>query len=139
VTFKSETFVVRFEVFMAVKTEFLILWFVAPRSVGVGYQHFRGLCCFHLQLFITEDGSSGALRNVIIQLLHYTVQQSRQPRILNILSFGLGIFLFTTVSRKALRPTQPPIQWVPRDLSLRVKRPGSEADHSPPSSVEVKE
>jgi hypothetical protein len=26
---------------------------------------------------------------------------------------GLGIFLFTTVSITALRPTQPPIQWIP--------------------------
>jgi hypothetical protein len=33
---------------------------------------------------------------------------------------------------------QPPIQWVPGVLSLGVKRPGSEADHSPPSSAEVK-
>jgi hypothetical protein len=49
---------------------------------------------------------------------------------------GLGIFLFTTASRPALRPTQPPIQWIPGALSLRVKRPGREADHSPPSSVE---
>jgi hypothetical protein len=44
---------------------------------------------------------------------------------------GLGIFLFTTASRTALGPTQPPIQWVPGALSLRVKRPGREADHSP--------
>jgi hypothetical protein len=51
---------------------------------------------------------------------------------------GLGIFLFTTASRMALGPTQPPIQWVPGFLSLRVKRPGREADHSPPSSTEVK-
>jgi hypothetical protein len=50
----------------------------------------------------------------------------------------LGIFLFT-VSRTVLRPTQPPIQWVPGALSLGVKRPGREADHSPPSSAEVKE
>jgi hypothetical protein len=34
---------------------------------------------------------------------------------------GLGIFLFTTVSRKALGPTQPPIQWVPGALSRGVK------------------
>jgi hypothetical protein len=34
---------------------------------------------------------------------------------------------------------QPPIQWVRGVLSLRVKRPGLEADHSPPSSAEVKE
>jgi hypothetical protein len=53
---------------------------------------------------------------------------------------GLGIFPFTTaVSRTALGPTQPPIQWVPGTLSLGVKRPGREAVHSPPSSAEVKE
>jgi hypothetical protein len=50
----------------------------------------------------------------------------------------LGIFLFTTVSRPALGPTQPPIQWVLRALSLWVKWPGREADHSSPSNAEVK-
>jgi hypothetical protein len=43
-----------------------------------------------------------------------------------------------TASRTALGPTQPPIQWVPGGLSLGVKRPGREADHSPPSTAEVK-
>jgi hypothetical protein len=52
---------------------------------------------------------------------------------------GLGIFLFTTASRAALGPTQLPIQWAPGALSLGVKRPGREADHSLPSSAEVKE
>jgi hypothetical protein len=52
---------------------------------------------------------------------------------------GLGIFLFTIASRYALGPTQPPNQWVPGALSLGVKRPGREADRSPPSSAEVKE
>jgi hypothetical protein len=52
---------------------------------------------------------------------------------------GLGIFLFTSASRTALRSTQPPIQWVPVGLSLGVNRPGREADHSPPSSAEFKE
>jgi hypothetical protein len=47
---------------------------------------------------------------------------------------GLGIFLLTTsVSRPALGLTQLPFQWVPR-----VRRPRREADHSPPSSAEVK-
>jgi hypothetical protein len=50
---------------------------------------------------------------------------------------GLGIFHLTTVSRTALGPTQPPVQEVPEALSLGVKRPGSEADHSPLSSAEV--
>jgi hypothetical protein len=51
---------------------------------------------------------------------------------------GLGIFLFTTASRTALGPTQPPIQWVSGALSLGVKRPGLEADNSLPSRAEVK-
>jgi hypothetical protein len=42
------------------------------------------------------------------------------------------------VLRVTLGPTQPPIQCVPRALSRGVKRPGREADHSPPSSAEVK-
>jgi hypothetical protein len=50
----------------------------------------------------------------------------------------LGIFFFTTASRTALGPTQHPIQRVPGSLSLGVKRPWREADHSPPSSAEVK-
>jgi hypothetical protein len=61
----------------------------------------------------------------------------------NILGFnsrwGLGIFLFITASRTALGPTHPPIQWAPGSVSLEVKRQGREADHSPPSSAEVKE
>jgi hypothetical protein len=52
---------------------------------------------------------------------------------------GLGIFLFTTASRPALGPTQPPIQWEPGALSLGIKRPGRENDHSSPSIPEVKE
>jgi hypothetical protein len=32
--------------------------------------------------------------------------------------WGLGIFLFTTMSRTALGPAQPPIEWVPGALSL---------------------
>jgi hypothetical protein len=51
----------------------------------------------------------------------------------------LGIFHFTTASRTAPGPTQPPIQWVIGALSLGAKRPGHEADHSPPYRAEVKE
>jgi hypothetical protein len=52
--------------------------------------------------------------------------------------FGLGIFLLTTASRPALGPTQPPIQWVPGAVSLGVKKPGREVNHSHPSGTEVK-
>jgi len=41
-------------------------------------------------------------------------------------------------SRPTPRPAQPLIQWVQETLSLGVKWPGSEADHSPPSSTVVK-
>jgi hypothetical protein len=51
---------------------------------------------------------------------------------------GLRIFLLTAASRKALGPIQPPIQWVPGALSLGVKRPGRETDHSLSSTAEVK-
>jgi hypothetical protein len=40
------------------------------------------------------------------------------------------VFLYSTASRPALKPTQPSIQWVPRALSPGVKRPGREADYS---------
>jgi hypothetical protein len=42
-------------------------------------------------------------------------------------------FHFSISSRPALGSTQPPIKWVPG-----VKRQGREADHSPPTSAEVK-
>ena len=41
-------------------------------------------------------------------------------------------------SRLALQPTQLPIQWVSRALSLRMKLVLCEADHSPPPSAKVK-
>jgi hypothetical protein len=40
--------------------------------------------------------------------------------------------------RPALGLTQPPKQGVPGALSPGVKRPGREADHSPPTSAEAK-
>jgi hypothetical protein len=52
---------------------------------------------------------------------------------------GAGNFSLTTASRMALGATQPLIQWVPGALSLEVKRPGREADHSRPSSAKVNE
>jgi hypothetical protein len=51
---------------------------------------------------------------------------------------GARIFTSPRRHRPALGPTQPPIQWVRESLSPGVKRPGREADHSPPTSAEVK-
>jgi hypothetical protein len=47
-------------------------------------------------------------------------------------------FLYSTTTRPALGPTQPPIQWLPGVLSPGVKRPEREAHHSRSSSTEVK-
>jgi hypothetical protein len=48
------------------------------------------------------------------------------------------IIIIIIVSTQALGHTQPPIQWVPGAISLGIKRPGHEADHSPPFSAEVR-
>jgi len=45
--------------------------------------------------------------------------------------------LFTTAFRPALGPIQPPIQCEPGSLPMELRRPGREADHSPPSNAEV--
>jgi hypothetical protein len=47
-------------------------------------------------------------------------------------------FLFSMSSRPALGSTKPLIQWVPGAISLGAKHLGSEADHLPPASAEVK-
>jgi hypothetical protein len=45
------------------------------------------------------------------------------------------IFLYSTASKLILGPIQPPIYWGPFPLFPGVKWPGSEADHSPPSTA----
>jgi hypothetical protein len=51
---------------------------------------------------------------------------------------GERISPLASVSRPALGPTQPPVQWVPVVLSPGAKvRPGGNANHSPASSAEV--
>jgi hypothetical protein len=96
------------------------------------------LCCFSASVYcccyfvITQSGKFG-----------YSLVKWATGWTIGVLGFdswrGLGVLLFTTESRTALGPSQPPIQWVSWALSLVVKRPGREADHSPPSSAEVKE
>jgi hypothetical protein len=49
-----------------------------------------------------------------------------------------GSRIFSTSFIPALRATQPPVQCVPEALSPGLKQPGHEAEHSPPTSAEVK-
>jgi len=51
----------------------------------------------------------------------------------------LGFFIFATVSRLVLVPTQHPVQWVLRAFPPVVKQLGHEGDHSPPSHAMVKD
>jgi hypothetical protein len=51
---------------------------------------------------------------------------------------GEETFLYSTASRPALVPIQPPTQWVPGTLSLGAQWMGRQADHSPTSSAEAK-
>jgi hypothetical protein len=48
---------------------------------------------------------------------------------------GQEFFSSKKCTKLALGPTQPPIEWVLRALSLGVRQLGHEADHSPLSGV----
>jgi hypothetical protein len=50
----------------------------------------------------------------------------------------VGVRFFSTSPRSVVGPTRPPIECVPGALSSRVKQLGREADHSPPTSAEVR-
>jgi hypothetical protein len=51
---------------------------------------------------------------------------------------GQRIYFYLKRSRPTLGHTQPPIQCVSGTLSPGLKQPGREADHTPPSTAEVK-
>jgi hypothetical protein len=53
-------------------------------------------------------------------------------------SVGVRDFLCPTATRATLQFTQPPIQWAHWSIPRGIKRPGREADYSPPCSAEMK-
>jgi hypothetical protein len=75
----------------------------------------------NIVLFWSRDSSVGIATNY---------GQVRFPPVID--------FLFSTVSRQALRPIPPPIYWVPRAISSELKRQEREADHSLPLNTEIK-
>jgi hypothetical protein len=56
----------------------------------------------------------------------------------NLILGRAGIFVFATVSKLTLALTQLLVHWVPGELFSGLKLPEHQADHSPPSYVEVK-
>jgi hypothetical protein len=63
--------------------------------------------------------------------------RARRPRCRSSSPGRVKNFIFSTASRGTLWPTQPPSQWVPRAVSPQIKRPGREADRSPPTTALV--
>jgi hypothetical protein len=53
-------------------------------------------------------------------------------------NWGVWVRFPSIVSRRALWPIEPPIRWVLGAVYLGVKQQEHEADHSTPSSAEVK-
>jgi hypothetical protein len=66
----------RFEVYTEVKNQVEVFWVVTACSVPVGYQHFRGPCCLHLQgevigittQKVSSQDASDCLSNCIIRV-----------------------------------------------------------------------
>jgi hypothetical protein len=80
-------------------------------------------------MFHIEVNFSGPLIHFLKMLVTWEYRLIKLDRISDYRNKGgAGI-----ASTPTLCPTEPPIQWVPE-----VKRPGREADHSPPTSAEVK-
>jgi hypothetical protein len=74
--------------------------------------------------------------NVFVNVFHLSLLC---PKYVNFATFLNDLLAMSKLRLcPVLGPTQPPIQWVPATLSPGAKRPGREADHSPPSSAEVK-
>jgi hypothetical protein len=109
-------------------------WSIMYIQTGFQFFHFNA-CSETYEYFVVWQGKKSPDSSVGIALGYGLDDRGSRARFL----VGAGNFLFTTASRTALGPAQPPIQWVIGNLSLGVKRLGREADHSPPSSVEVKE
>jgi hypothetical protein len=72
-------------------------------------------------------GDQGGIVSIVTRL--WTEQSAEKILV------GQEICLFSTTSRLAVGPMQPPIQWVPWALLPCIKWPSHEAHHSPPPSA----
>jgi len=82
----------------------------------------------------TPHATRAIYEDFLITELLFSVGRDSSVRVSNL--GGGEIFPF--LSRPALGPTQPPVQWVPIPF-LGIKRPGRSADDPSPSSTVLKE
>jgi len=95
------------------------VWFI----LGItSLKSYLNICAFPTK---TQGSSVSTLTRVRDEQLGFNSRQRQ------------GLFLFATASRPAPGPTQPPGNGYREFLPRQVKRPGREADLSPPSSAEV--
>jgi len=116
-----------------------------PHGTSTSRSHSPPGGCFSAPCFVTGWGGGDMKCRIVLNKAELKLKsQVRFPwtKIKEISGVrfpeGLGIFLFGTVFRTVLGPTQPPIQRVPGVLSLGIKRQGRESDHSPPYNAEDK-
>jgi hypothetical protein len=85
------------------------------------------LMCRHHQLSdLTQQGSLwGLATGWKTEGSQFEPRQGNKFALLHVIQTGFGL-------------TQAPIQWVPEALSPELNRQGREADHSPPTSAEIK-
>jgi hypothetical protein len=98
----------------------------------VGFRPWRWKRHFPLKRSISK-GVHGVIKEPGLRSRYRDWLRAGRPRGRSTSPGRVKYFLFFTPSRPVLGPTQPRIQCVPG-----VKRPGREADHSPPTSAEVK-
>jgi hypothetical protein len=128
-----------FQVIRVVTIRITLVWDL-PCTENGGSSFLRNVC---KPLFYPEDGGSTILRNVIKSLLYQPSRYSDRlragrPRGRSSSPGRIKLFLLSTSYRLVLEPTHPPIQWGQGALSSGLKRPGREADHSSPTSAEIK-
>jgi hypothetical protein len=81
-------------------------------------------------MVVTENKYNNETIKLSVTILKVWVQEWKA------LQFPLSVYQ-GNIYVPSLGPTQFPNQWILRDLSRKVKRPGCEADHSHLSSTEV--
>jgi hypothetical protein len=119
----------------------VVFWAMIPRSIIRSYQLFEEICCLHLQRILPwRRIISSSFTPLIWKQRGAGIAQSVE-RLGTGWTTGVGVQVLVG-SRIFSSPCHPDRFWGPPSLLSNgyrgVKRPGCEADHSPPASAKVK-